>query len=167
VPGRTVVACVLAGLLALADPAPAAEWGGIVPGQSTMDAVQARFGAPTRTTAEKVEGYDTTQWIYEGAGAPAGLKRMVVDFGLLTPAGYRSGVVRVLRLEPKPGIFTRALVLDGWGRPSRFTPDGHVPASFFYENGLLVSFDEAGEDAEWLVFTPPQPTAADPGGRRP
>ncbi len=36
------------------------------------------------------------QWVYEGARAPGGIKRMTVDFGLLTPqrlqadAGARS-----------------------------------------------------------------------------
>jgi hypothetical protein len=157
----------LSGLLVLAGPARAAEWGTIVPGESTMDAVRARFGSATRAVAEKVQGYDTSQWIYEGARAPAGMKRMVVDFGLLTAAGYRREVVRALRLEPKPGIFTRAQVLRAWGEPTRFTPEGQIPPSLFYEIGLLVSFDRAGENAESILFTPPQPPPPDPVGRRP
>jgi hypothetical protein len=167
VAGPAVGVLLLAGLLGLAASARAAEWGTIVPGESTMDAVRARFGAATRTVAQKVEGYNASQWLYEGARAPAGMKRMVVDFGLLTAAGYRREVVRVLRLEPKPGIFTRVLVLRAWGEPTRFTPEGQVPPSLFYESGLLVTFDKAGEDASALEFTPPQPLAADPGGRRP
>jgi hypothetical protein len=166
-PGRAVVALLLTALLGLAGGVQAAEWGTIVPGESTLKAVQARFGAATRAATQKVEGYDTVQWIYEGTRAPAGMKRMVVDFGLLTPAGYRGEIVRALRLEPKPGIFTRALVLAGWGRPSGRTPEGHLPPTFFYEIGLLVSFDKAGEDAQALVFTPPQPPVAAPGGGRP
>ena len=44
---------------------------------------------------------------------------MIVDFGILTPAGYKKDVVRTFRLEPKPDIFNRKLVVDGWGPPSR------------------------------------------------
>jgi hypothetical protein len=165
--GRTAGALLLGGLLAIAGGAWGEEWGAIAPGESTMDAVQVRFGPASRTVAETIEGYNAAQWIYEGARAPAGMKRMLVEFGLLTPAGYRREVVRALRLEPKPGIFTRALVLAGWGRPSGFTPEGHVPPSFFYTSGLVVSFDKAGEDAELLIFTPPQSAAPGPGERRP
>ena len=163
-PGWVVGMMLVGGLLGLTGRAQAAEWGTINPGASTMDAVRARFGPATRAVPQKLESYDTVQWVYEGVRAPAGMKRMVVDFGLLTPAGYRREVVRVLRLEPKPGIFTRALVLAGWGRPWSVTPDGQLPPSFFYESGLLVTFDKDGEDAQALVFTPPQPVT--PRGER-
>ena len=100
-----------------------ADWGTIEPGKSTMDNVRARFGAPTRTTTQKTDGYDTAQWLYEGAQAPTGARRLTVDFGILTPQGYRADVVRLMRLEAKPGIFNRTLVLNGWGAPERFGKD--------------------------------------------
>lgn len=154
--------------LLLAGSGHAAEWATIVPGQSSMEAVRARFGSATRTLTEKVEGYDAARWVYEGAGSPAGIKRMVIEFGLVTPAGYRAEMVRSLRLEPNPGIFTRAMVLHGWGQPTRFTPEGQLPPSLFYDIGLVVTFDKEGEQAESLLFIPPQPpTAATPAERRP
>ena len=84
----------LALLVLLAAPATAADWGQIKPGASTQAAVRSRYGAPTRETPQKVEGYDTVQWLYEGPQAPVGMTRMTVDFGLLTPSGYRKDVVR-------------------------------------------------------------------------
>ena len=48
---------------------------------------------------------------------------MTVDYGLLTPQGYKPTVVRVLRLEPKPKIFGRNTVIQAWG-----VPDGIDPA---------------------------------------
>jgi hypothetical protein len=144
----------------------AAEWNTIVPGESTMDAVRARFGGPTRTTASTLEGYPTTQWVYEGPQAPVGMKRVVVDFGLLTPGGYRREVVRAVRLEPKPGVFNRASVLAGWGLPTGVAPPDQPPA-FFYQRGLVVSFDAEGWEVESLVFTPPQPGPRPPGERAP
>lgn len=159
------LACVLIGMALLAGTAQAADWGGITPGASTVEAVRARYGAPQRVAKQKMEGYDTQQWIYEGAGAPAGMKRMVVDFGYLAPSGFHPEVVRVFRLEPNPYIFTRNLVLDGWGRPTGMSePD--KPPSFFYTSGLVVYFDEQG-NAVSMVFTPPQPTPKDSGAKQP
>jgi hypothetical protein len=136
----------------------AAEWGGIIPGTTTMDAVRGRYGPPTRQSTQKVEGYDTTQWVYEGAQAPVGFVRMTVDFGLLLPAGYRHDVVRAFTLEPKKNVFTRAAVLDGWGRPSGAKRDGEI-LSYFYDEGLIVYFDPDGWAVRSMVFTPPQPPA--------
>lgn len=137
----------------------AAEWGTIVPGQTTQEAVHARYGEPSRRGVQKVEGYDTTEWVYEGTRAPGGIRRLVVEFGLLTPTGYRPEVVRVMRLEPAPGVFTRPLVERGWGVPDRVGKDRDTPL-FFYESGLLVFFDREGWMAVAMVFTPPQPTAS-------
>src|SRR5215510_11036900 len=79
------------GLVALlALPAAASEWGQIKPAVSTQSEVRARYGAPSRETAQKIESYDTLQWVYEGAQAPKGIAKMIVDFGILTPAGYRT-----------------------------------------------------------------------------
>ena len=151
-----------AGLLALllvivgVAGAHAAEWGTLVPGSSTMDAVRARYGSPTKTEAQKVEGYDTATWIYEGTQAPPGLVRMAVDFGLLQAGGYRRELVRSFKLEPKRGIFDRRMVLAGWGRPDRSGVQNGVDM-FVYADGLVVIFGKDGSQAESMVFTPPQP----------
>jgi hypothetical protein len=60
-------------LLVLGSPAQGSEWGGIEPGVSTIETVRAHYGDPTKETHAKVEGYDTTQWIYEGTKAPEGI----------------------------------------------------------------------------------------------
>jgi hypothetical protein len=151
------VAIVLIALLALVGPASGAEWGAIVPAVSTMDGVRAQYGGPTRTENQKLEGYDTTSWIYEGAQAPTGMSRMVVEFGLLQAGGFQRGLVRALRLEPHPGIFTRDMVLTGWGLPTAFSKQGGND-SFFYKEGLLVVFDKEAWSAVSMVFTPPQPS---------
>jgi hypothetical protein len=134
----------------------AAEWGTIVPATSTTENVRAQFGGPTRTESQKIEGYDTTTWLYEGAQAPAGITRMIVDFGILQANGFRRDVVRSFRLEPKPGVFTRPTVLTGWGSPSGVRTEGGAE-SFFYEDGLVVVFDKEKWSAVSMMFTPPQP----------
>ena len=95
---RRLVLALLA-WLALAGSATAAEWGTIQPGASTMDSVRAHYGGPTRTETQKVDGYDTTTWIYEGTQAPTGLTRMVVDFGLLRAGGFQRATVRALSIN--------------------------------------------------------------------
>jgi len=153
---RLVLAAALLAAIA-AVPAVAAEWGAIIPATSTMESVRAQYGGPTRTESQKVEAYDTTSWIYEGAQAPAGMTRMVVDFGLLQAGGFKRDVVRSFRLEPHHGVFTRDLVLTGWGRPSGFSTEGGSD-SFYYEEGLLVIFDKEAWSAVSMVFTLPQPS---------
>ncbi len=161
-----LVALVLLGLavLAASAPAPASDWGTVVPGESTPESMRAVYGQPTKTQALKVEGYDTTQWVYEGAQAPPGILRLTVDFGLLTAAGYQKDVVRSFRLDPKPGVFNRTLVLDGWGTPARIGRDGEFEI-FVYEQGLLVYFDKQGWIVQTMVFTPPQPLPGTPAQR--
>ncbi|MBM3220538.1 MAG: hypothetical protein FJZ38_18025 [Candidatus Rokubacteria bacterium] len=159
---RLVVAgALLAATLALAAAVDSAEWSTVRPGETTQAAVRARFGAPSTVTSEKLEGYDTTRWLYEGAQAPTGAKKVTIDFGLLTPQGYKPDVVRQMLLEPKPGIFTRKTVLDGWGEPDIASVErGRKFAA--YRSGLVVYFDKEGVNAEQMYFTPPQPPA--PGG---
>ena len=151
------VALVLIALVALCGPAVGAEWGTLLPGTSTMDAVRAQFGPPTRMETQKVEGYDTTTWTYDGAQAPTGMTRLVVDFGLLQASGFKPGVVRSFRLEPHPGVFTRDTVLAGWGRPTGVSEQGGND-SFFYEDGLVVVFDNEAWSAVSMVFTLPRPS---------
>lgn len=157
---RIVGVAIWMAIAAAAAMAAAADWGTITPGTSTMESVRARYGAATRTANLKVEGYDTVQWTYEEPQAPTGMKRMIVDFGLLGPAGYRRDLVRTLRLEPHPGVFDRTSVINGWGRPTRVGDQGGSPV-FFYEAGLLVYFDHEGWIAQSLLFTPPQPHTPD------
>lgn len=147
-------------------PVAAAEWGTVVAGTSTKESVAARYGQPTKNTTQKLQGYDTTEWTYEGRQAPPGMRRLVIDFGLLTPSGYRPGVVRSFKLEPKPGVFTRDTILRGWGEPARVGREGNSEV-FFFEEGLLVYFEPGGEDAKQMTFTLPQPPADRPTSPRP
>jgi hypothetical protein len=139
------------GLLLAASVASAAEWASIRPGDSVQNDVRRQFGQPTKVSSQKVDGYDTTQWRYEGEQAPRGIVRVTVDFGLLTPAGYRPEVVRSMLLEPKPGVFNRTMVLGCWGRPDGIDKENGVDV-FKYRSGLLVYFDKAGWIAEKMYF---------------
>ncbi len=94
--------------------------------------------------------------MYEGAQAPTGINKMIVDFGLLMPSGYRKEVVRTFRLEPKHDIFNRKLIVDGWGAPSRIGKEGDLEF-FLYEEGLLVYFGADTQTVVAMIFTPPQP----------
>jgi hypothetical protein len=143
-------------VLVLASPAAAAEWREIKPGETMMSEIRARFGTPTTATPQKVEGYDTMQWVYEGAQAPVGMVKMTIDFGLKTPAAYNKDVVRTFTLVPKHDIYNRKLILDGWGPPDRVGKQGETEF-FLYASGLLVYFDKDGRLAVSMVFTPPQP----------
>jgi hypothetical protein len=136
----------------------AADWGNIAPGRTTAEMIQAQYGSPTKKSQAKEDGYDTMQWVYEGPQAPSGMVRMVIDFGLLTPAGYQPQVVRTFRLEPKPGAFGPTAVILGWGQPDREgTLDG-FPV-MVYASGLVVYLDQEGKMAVSMVFTLPQPLA--------
>jgi hypothetical protein len=155
----------LLALLAIVLLAPAvagaADWGGVTPGVTTIKDVRDRYGAPSKQATLKVEGYDTTQWIYENAQAPTGLVRMTVDFGLLTATGYNPSLVRIMKLEPRPLIFGRYTVVQAWGVPDSITRQEGM-LTFFYKEGLFVIFDKEDENATTMVFSVPQPTASDP-----
>jgi hypothetical protein len=131
-----------------------------------MEGVRARFGAATRTSVQKQEGYDAAEWVYEGPAAPVGFTRLVVEFGLLTPVGYRADLVRDFMLSPKPGIFNRGTVIGGWGIPDRVGREGDADV-FLYQNGLVVYFAKDGWEAQLMVFTPPQPQGGEPARPRP
>jgi hypothetical protein len=143
-------------LTAVAAAAWAAEWGLIQPGVSTMEGVRARYGAPTRVVREKVEGYDTENWVFEGQQAPTGIVRLTVEFGLVQSETYRAEVVRAFRLEPRPGTFNRGVVTNGWGPPDRMGREGNEDV-FLYKDGLMVIFDKDGWNARLMVFTLAQP----------
>jgi hypothetical protein len=113
---------------------------------------------------QKVDNYDTENWVYEEAQAPVGVQRMTVEYGLLHEGKYRPEVVRALRLEPKPGTFNRGVVTNGWGFPDRLGRE-HENDIFLYREGLVVYFDASGWNAQLMVFTLPQPR--DPTEERP
>src|SRR5712691_7000141 len=138
-------------LLASAPNVRAEQWGAMVPGESRMAAVRALRGAPTRTATEKVEGYDTTQWVYEAAQAPPGITRLTIDFGLKTASGYHAEVVRSFKLEPRPGVFDRNWVVQGWGPPAGVGRDGEVDFTF-YKEGLFVYFAKDDFEVVSMVF---------------
>jgi hypothetical protein len=151
-------------LLGALGVATAEEWGAIEPGITTTDQVRARYGAPSKETRAKAEGYDVLTWVYEDAKAPGGIQRMTVDYGLLTPQGFKATVVRLLRLEPKPKIFGRNTVIQAWGVPDGLSKQNEADV-FFYRSGLLINFDKEGDEASLLTFTPPQPET--PSGAAP
>ena len=142
--------------LALPGAASAASWGGIEPGETTLEQVFERYGAPSSETKPKVDNYDTTTWIYEGPKAPSGTNRMVVDFGILRPDGFKPNLVRVFVIEPRPSIFAVQTVIDGWGLPSVAGDQSGFP-TMVYEAGLVVVFDKQAAWAESMTFTVPQP----------
>jgi hypothetical protein len=150
---RAVIAALA---LLVAAVAHAAEWDAIRAGESTQSAVRTQLGQATKVASMKVEGYDTVQWIYEGPQAPRGMTRVTIDFGLLTPQGYRPDVVRQMILVPKPGVFTRKTILDGWGQPDVAAVEGDKKVAA-YRSGLFVYFDKDGQVVERMYFTPPQP----------
>jgi hypothetical protein len=160
-----VLLAIVLAVLACPSPARALEWGLINPGETVMAAVRGRYGAPTRELTQKVDGYDSTEWVYEDAQAPTGMIRMVVEFGLLTPQGYRPQIARTLLLHPKPGTFNRGLIVQGWGSPSAIGEQSGNPA-YLYEDGLLVVFDREVQEVKTMLFTPrqtmPPPEAAPP-----
>lgn len=161
-----VTALVLAAGVVCVACAHAAEWGAIVPGTSTMQSVTAMYGAPSKTTTIKIDGYDSAEWVYEDGRTPPGIRRLTIDFGMLKSSTYAPDVVRTFTLEPRPGIFQRPAVVNGWGEPSSVGKKDAVPY-FFYEAGLFVFFDAAGWNAERLVFTPPQPAGPRQDERKP
>ena len=155
----------VAGLLVGPTGGRAEEWGGIQPGLTTIDQVRARYGAPSKETRAKVEGHDTIQWVFEDARAPGGVQSLTVDYGLLTPQGYKQAVVRAFRLVPKPKIFGKNTVAQAWGPPDAIGMQNEQE-TFFYKSGLVVIFAKEGDDTVLMTFTPPQPDAPAPAAPR-
>lgn len=155
------VGLILSVVLLWSGVAAAAEWGTIVPGESTTDGVRAGFGEPSKAEKVKVEGYDTLQWTYEGDRAPVGMIRMFVEFGVRKPSGYQPSVVRTFRLDPKAGVFTLRQIVSGWGTPDQGGTQDGVPL-IAYKSGLTVYFDKDVVNAVSMWFTVPRPEAAKP-----
>ena len=160
------LAAILGLALALPAAACAAGWGGIEPGETTLEQVRERYGAPSKETKQKIETYDTVTWIYEADKSPAGINRMVVDFGILKPDGFKPNLVRVFVIEPRPTIFAVQTVVDGWGTPTA-TGDSNGYPTIAYEAGLVVVFDKQSLWAESMTFTVPQPLPRSPAAAAP
>ncbi len=160
------IAAVVGLALALPAAACAASWGGIEPGETTLEQVRERYGPPSQETKQKVDTYDTTTWIYEAGKAPEGINRMVVDFGILKPDGFKANLVRVFVIEPRPSIFAVQTVVDGWGMPSAAGDSAGFP-TMVYEAGLVVVFDKQTLWAESMTFTVPQPLPQSPAAASP
>ena len=96
----------------------ASSWGGLEPGVTTQAQVRERYGAPSKETKQKVEGYDTTTWVYEGNKAPVGMARMTVDLGILKPDGFKPD----LRARVRPRAEADHLSPS---RPSSMAGDSH------------------------------------------
>ena len=161
-----LVTLAVAGLLVGPAATAAEEWGGIEPGITTIDQVRARYGAPSKETRAKEEGYDTMQWVFEDTRAPSGIQRLTVDFGLLSPQGFKQTVVRAFRIVPKPKIFGKNTVAQGWGPPDAIAVQNDQE-TFFYKSGLVVTFTKDGDDTILMTFTPPQPDVPAPAGSAP
>jgi hypothetical protein len=86
------------------------------------------------------------------------MTRATVDFGLLTPQGYRADVVRQMFLEPRRGTFPLKTIVQGWGEPDNAGVENGVKV-LRYRSGLFVYFDKDGQVAERMYFTPPLPPA--------
>jgi len=144
-------------LLLLPAAASGEEWMGVVPGKTDKTAVRAIFGPPTREVAKKEEGYDTSEWIYDGGKAPAGATRLLVQFGLLSGGSFRGAVVRALTYFPKPNIFPRVAILDGWGTPDKTGTDPNGRVVLFYRRGFVATLDKDGRETLEMLFTVEQP----------
>jgi hypothetical protein len=157
-PGRIAAIVVLVVQISVIATSPAAAigWGGIEPAVTSLEQVRERWGPPTKETRARDEGHETIQWVYEGTGAPEGLNRMIVDFGLRRSDGYKPHLVRSLKLEPKPMIFGRNTVVEAFGAPDRVGIQDDLPL-IVYNTGLFVYFDREGQTAVLLLFTPPLP----------
>lgn len=139
-------------LLLAAAPAVAADWDLLVPAKTAQPQVRERFGAPTRTEVVKIEGFDTDRWTYEGAQAPPGVIRMVVEFGLKDERGYRREVLRAFRLEPRTGVFHKGILAKGWGDPDRLGREGEAEI-WVWESGLVAYFKTPEDvDPTMLLF---------------
>jgi hypothetical protein len=150
--------------LLLAPAAARAEsWGGLTPGETLRAGVERLYGRPSRERPLVEEGRTVLEWTYAGDGAPRGLDRMVVTFGMLVAGGrFAPDVVRAVALYPKPHVFSLRAISSGWGAPDAVgTEEATGRPSFHYRtHGLLVIFDKTGAWAEFLLFGPRQ--AANP-----
>jgi len=149
------------GAAALAGVAPrsasAEAWGGITPGESTRRDVEALYGRPSRERNVVEEERAVVEWTYAGELAPRGIERMVVSYGLIGKDGrFLPDLVRSVALYPRPHIFSKQAIVNGWGQPDGIgTEEATGRPSLHYRNrGLLIILDRTGEWAEFLLCGP-------------
>ncbi len=137
--------------------ASAADWGGIQPGVSTSQDVEALYGPPVTRHTVVEEGHSAPEWTYTGTRAPRGVDRLVVSFGLMGSSGFRGDLVRAVTLYSKPRIFTVEGITSAWGKPDAIGTNEKTGQTLFrYDTkGLLVVMHKSGEWVEVLLFTPP------------
>lgn len=145
-------------LLVLLPPWASGEgWMGVEPGKSNKASVRAVFGQPSREVAKKEEGYNTSEWLYEGTRAPVGSTKLVIEFGLLKGQTFQADTVRALTYSPKPNIFPAPAIFEGWGPPDKRGTDSKGQVVFFYRRGLIVTLDKQGQETIEMLFTIEQP----------
>src|SRR5262249_14262082 len=144
--------------LTMAGPAAvAADWGGIQPGVSTSQDVEALYGPPVARRTVVEEGRSAPEWTYTGNRAPRGVEQLIVSFGLVGSSGFRGDLVPAVTLYPRPRIFTVEAITTAWGKPDAIGTDQKTGQALFrYDTkGLLVVMHKSGEWVEVLLFTPP------------
>lgn len=154
---RRGVAGVLVSLTMIGPVASAADWGGIQPGVSTTQDVEALYGPPVARRTVVEEDRSAPEWTYTGTRAPQGVEQLTVSFGLTGSSGFRADVVRAVTLYPRPRIFTVEGITAAWGKPDAIGTDQKTGQTLFrYDaKGLLVVMHKSGEWVEVLLFTPP------------
>ena len=132
-------------------------WGGITPGESVQRDVEGMFGRPSRERTVVEESRSTLEWTYAGERAPRGMERMVVVYGLMRKDGtFAPDLVRALTLYPRPHVFSRRAIENGWGDPDatgREESTGRV-SLHYQRRGLLIILDRTSNWAEMLLFAP-------------
>ena len=84
---------------------------------------------------------------------------MTVDFGLLTAGGYKPNLVRLLTLEPKPWMFGKNTVIQGWGVPDGVADNKDGTSTSSGRTACSSMFDKEGKDSMSMIFSVPQPLA--------
>ena len=153
---RTGVAwALLLACLVPAGTARAAGWGGITPGETTRQQVEAIYGRPTRERTVVEEARTVPEWTYTGERVPKGANRMVVSFGFFQGETFRTDIVRSVTLYANPGAFTLLALAEGWGAPvAEGTEEQTGRRILRYAGGLLAFVDKTGAWAEVLLFAP-------------
>ena len=145
-------------LLAVAGDVGAESWGGLTPGETKREGVEALYGRPSRERSIVDEGRTAAEWTYADERVPRGLERMVVSFGLMVAGRFVPDVVRSVTLYPKPRVFELRVISSGWGPPDAIgTEEATGRPTFYYRSrGIFIILDKTGAWAEFLLFGPRQ-----------
>ena len=66
-------------------------------------------------------------------------------------------ILNHLTLEPKPWMFGKNTVIQGWGVPDAGVDNKDGTSTLIWKEGLLVHFDKEGKDSLSMIFSVPQP----------